>query len=340
MRLNRSSSKSAASAGRRRSFTRAAHLATEPDLPKKRGKAWVRAWLDRLQQDLRYAARTLLHHRAFTLTAVISIALGIGTATAVYGIADAVLLRPLPYPHSERLAWIAVRFTKMNFESLGSPDYMAWRRDNRTFASLAATQPTDETMLNGENAAEVHVRGVSANFLQTLGVRPALGRDFAAGEELPNGPKTVLLTDHFWARHFRRDPSVLGRNIRLDGQAYTIQGVLPASFVFPSDAKVDILAPLTISPAVTYHDRMLAFWHVYGRLKPGVSMAQARAAAAAPHWRRASAVVGSRRGSHLFASHRLRQCVELVAGAVVRARRVNSPFAPQSARDARGSRAS
>src|SRR6185437_15453709 len=217
----------------RRSFGNRSRLAEETR------EAWVWVWLDRLQQDVRYAVRTLLHHRAFTLTAVISIALGIGTATAVYGIADAVLLRPLPYPHSERLAWIAVRFTKMNIESLGSPDYVAWRRDNRTFASLAATQPADETMLlNGENAAEVHVRGVSANFLQTLGVRPAWGRDFAAGEELPNGPKTILLTDHFWVRHFRRDPSVLGRNIRFDGQAYTIQGVLPASFVFPSDAKV------------------------------------------------------------------------------------------------------
>jgi putative ABC transport system permease protein len=196
----------------------------------------------------------------------------------VYSIADAVLLRPLPYPHPERLMWVAVRFPEMKIEFLGSPDYVAWRRDNRTFENLAATQPTDETMLlNGENAAEVHTMRVSANFLKTLGVRPALGRDFTAQEELPNGPKGILLTNRFWERRFGRNASVVGKSVRLDGQAYRVNGILPRSFVFPTDAKVDVLTTLPISPAVTYNDRMVAFWHVYGRLKPGVTAPQARA---------------------------------------------------------------
>ena len=166
----------------------------------------------------------------------------------------------------------------MRIEFLGSPDYIAWRRDSRAFESLAATQPTDETtLLNGENAVEVHTMRVSANFLHTLGVRPGLGRDFTAEEELPNGPKSVLLTDRFWEQHFGRDRSVMGKSIRLDGQAYTVNGILPSSFVFPTDTKVDVLTTLSISPAVTYHDRGLGFLHVYGRLKPGVSVKEARA---------------------------------------------------------------
>ena len=99
-------------------------------LAEKTWEAWVRLWLDRLHQDLRYAARTLLRSRAFTAAAVLSIALGIGAGTAVYSIADTVFLRPLPYEHPEQLMWVAVHFQKMRMEYLGSPEYVTWRRDN------------------------------------------------------------------------------------------------------------------------------------------------------------------------------------------------------------------
>jgi putative ABC transport system permease protein len=241
-------------------------------------EAWIWAWLDRLLQDLRYAARTLRRNSAFTPAAVLSIALGIGAGTAVYSIADTVFLRPLPYAHPEQLMWVAARFPKMRTEFLGSPDYVAWRRDNFVFQDLAATQVFGggTMLLNGENAAEIHEVRVSANFLQMLGVRPALGRDFTAEEELPNGPKAVLLTDRLWQQRFNRDPAIVGKSIRLDGQPYTIIGILPRRFVFPTDVKLDVITTLPVSPTVSWRDRSLAAWAVYGRLKAGVSMTQAR----------------------------------------------------------------
>lgn len=243
-------------------------------------ETWVWLWFDRLSQDLRYATRSLLHNRAFTVAAILSIALGIGAGTAVYSIADTVFLRPLPYNHPEQLMWVAVHFTKMKMEFLGSPDYVAWRRDNNVFQNLAATQmsPGETLLLNGQNATEVHNARVSANFLRTFGIVPSVGRDFTQAEELPNGSKAVLLTDHLWQEHFHRDAAIVGKTIEMDGQPFTVVGVLPRGFQFPMDIKLDVLTTLPVSPTATWHDRSVSTWAAYGRLKPGVSMAQARPA--------------------------------------------------------------
>ncbi len=242
-------------------------------------EVWIWMWLDRLLQDLRYAARTLLRTPAFTAAAVLSLALGIGAGTAVYSIADTVFVRPLPYAHPEQLLWVTVQFPKRDLEFVGSPDYVAWRRDNHAFQQLAATQAMGgQTMLlNGENAAEVYDVRVSANFLAALGIRPALGGDFLAADEVPNAPRTVLLSDHLWKQRFHRDLNIVGKVIRLDGDPYTVRGILPASFEFPTDAKVDVLTTLPVSTTLSYSDRSVAVWAVYGRLKPGVSIAKARA---------------------------------------------------------------
>ncbi len=242
-------------------------------------EAWIWMWLDRLLQDLRYAGRTLLHAPVFTAAAVLSLALGIGAGTAVYSIADTIFLRPLPYSNSEQLLWVTVRFPKRDLEFVGSPDYVAWRRDNHVFQELAATQAMGgQTMLlNGENAAEVYDVRVSANFLETLGIRPEFGSDFLPADELPNSPRTILLSDRLWNQRFHRDSNIVGKIIRLNGDLYTVRGILPASFEFPSDAKVDVLTTLPVSPTLSYNDRSVAVWIVYGRLKPGVSIARARA---------------------------------------------------------------
>ena len=242
-------------------------------------EAWIWVWLDRLGQDLRYAARAMRKSRSFTAAAVLSIALAIGAGTAVYSIADTVFLRPLPYPHPEQLMWVAVNFQKMKMEFLGSPEYVTWRRDNTVFESLAATQAYGggTMLLNGENATEVHDARVSANFLKTFDVRPAMGREFRQAEELPNGPKAVLLTDHLWWDHFHGDADVVGKSIQIDGQAYTVIGILPRSFQFPMDVKLDILTTLPVLPTVTWHNSSVSTWAAYGRLKAGVSLSQARA---------------------------------------------------------------
>src|ERR1039458_276955 len=158
-------------------------------------------------QDIRYAARALGRGRAFTVAAVLSLALGIGATTAVFSIADTVFLRPLPYADAGRLVWVAIRMDGLEF--VPSPDYGEWRGDNRVFQPLGATQANLGTVmvLGGPDPAEVHAGKVSANFLDVFAVAPALGRAFRPEEELPNGPKAVLLTNQFWRDHFhgRRD---------------------------------------------------------------------------------------------------------------------------------------
>jgi predicted permease len=236
------------------------------------GFRWLRTFL----QDLRYGARTLRQSPGFTIAAVFSLALGIGASTAVFSIADTVFLRPLPYPAPERLMWVGIRFSNIKTESLDSPDYLMWRRDNTVFEGLAAYATNGGMVLRSPEPAEVIFASVSFNFLRTLGVVPALGREFLPQEELPNGPKAVILTDRCWRTHFHSDPGVLSRVITMDGQPYTVVGVLPASFVFPTDAKIDVLTTASLSPA-THHGVSISEWRVYGRLKPGVTLAQARA---------------------------------------------------------------
>ena len=121
------------------------------------------------------------------------------------------------------------------------------------------------------------MRCVSHNFLSTLGVRPALGRDFRPDEELPNGPKAVLLSNRLWRQRYGGKPDIAGQSVILDGQSYTIAGVLPASFVFPMDVSLDIMLSLPVSPTASHHDIMMMTWAVFGRLKDGVTIAQARA---------------------------------------------------------------
>lgn len=233
----------------------------------------------RLWQDIRYAARVLRRGPAFTVAAVLSLALGIGATTAVFSIADTVFLRPLPYTDAGRLVWVGIRYPSIDFEFLPSPDYVAWRRDNRVFQNLAATQASfDSTMvLAGPDPAEVHAARVSANFLDTFAIAPALGRTFRAEEELPNGPKAVVLTNQFWRDRFHARRDVLGAVITLDGQPYTVIGMLPQSFVYPVDVKIDLLTTLPVSPTASHRDRSMSTWAVFARLKRGVTMAQARA---------------------------------------------------------------
>jgi putative ABC transport system permease protein len=247
--------------------TRVMELAREAD-----GHGPARFW-----QDIRYAARVMRRGSVLTAAAVLSLALGIGATTAIFSIADAIFLRPLPYADAGRLVWVAIRFGDGEF--VPSPDYVAWRRDNHVFQALAATQASLSTtmLLGGADPIEVHAGRVSANFLETFAAAPALGRTFRAEEELPNGPKAVLLTNQFWRDRFRGRRDVLGSVVTLDAQPYTIAGVLPPSFVYPLDVKLDLLTTLPVSPTASHRDRSMFTWAVVGRLKRGVTLAQARA---------------------------------------------------------------
>ena len=237
------------------------------------------ASIERFWQDVRYGMRVLRRAPLFTISAVVSLALGIGATTAVFSIADTIYFRPLPYADAAQLVWVGVHFSNIGIDFLPSPDYVAWRRDNSVFQGLAATRASfsDSMILGGADPAEVRAGRVSANFLDVFATVPFLGRNFRPEEELPNGPKAALLMYPFWRDHFHSRREVLGATISLDGQPYTVAGVLPQSFVYPVDLKVDLLYPLPVSPTASHHDISMSTWAVFGRLKPGVTMAQARA---------------------------------------------------------------
>ncbi len=312
----------------------------------------------RFSQDLRYAARVLQRGRAFTFAAVLSLALGIGATTAVFSIYDTIFLRPLPYKDPGQLAWISIHSPSMGIDLVPSPNYVAWRRDNKTFQQLAATQVTFANMmvLGGPNPAEVYAGRVSANFFETFGVVPAAGRTFRPEEEL-HGPQAAMLTDHFWREHFRARRDVLGTTLTLDGYPFTIVGILPKSFVYPVDVKVDVLFTLRdfshgqparpqrhgflrVRPAQTRrhhgagagrpHDAIRygqeGFPGLLPRQQPG-----ARIAAGLPHRQCRKIPVPAYGRGRLPARHRLRQCRQPAAGAVVERVHGNSPCARPSA---------
>ncbi|HZT31066.1 MAG TPA: ABC transporter permease [Bryobacteraceae bacterium] len=237
--------------------------------------SWGLRWLNGVRQDLEYAFRSGRRAPVFGAAVVLSLALGIGASTLVFSVADTVYLRPLPYPVPGELMFVAMRIFRL--EMVLSPDYVAWRKDHSAFVELAAMQfhGGDPAILGDKDPVEVHVTRVSYNFIAALGVPPAMGRNFEQNEELPNGHKAALLTDALWRTHFHSRADIVGRNIALDGVTYQVIGVLPHSFVMPLEVPADILTPLPITPAISHHDRGLATWTVIGRLRPGVTQAQA-----------------------------------------------------------------
>ena len=239
--------------------------------------SWGARWLTGLRQDLEYGLRSGARAPIFGAAVVLSLALGIGAATVVFSVADTAYLRPPPYPAPGELMFVAMKI--FHLEMVLSPDYVAWRRDHSAFQELAAMQfhGGSSATLGGREPIEVHVTRVSYNFVTTLGVRLAMGRNFEQNEESPRAPKTALLTDALWRSRFGSRAGVIGQNITLDGVAYQVIGVLPRSFLMPMNVQPDILTPLPIAGTPGHHDRDIATWTVIGRLRPGVTQAQALA---------------------------------------------------------------
>lgn len=236
---------------------------------------WGARWLTGLRQDLEYALRSARRAPVFSAAVILSLALGMGAATTIFSIADTVYLRPLPYPAPRELMFVAMRL--FHREWVLSPDYVAWRQDRSAFQNLAAMQfhGGNPATLAGPEPMEVRVTRVSFNFLQTLGVQPLLGRAFERADELPTAPRAAMLTEALWRRRFSAQPGIVGRAIVLDGIPHVVAGVLPRSFLMPMEVRSDILTTLPIPAAVGHRDKDLAVWTVIGRLRPGVSQAQA-----------------------------------------------------------------
>jgi len=200
-----------------------------------------------VMQDVRYGLRQLWHNPAFSCTAVITLGLGIGATTAIFSAVYALLIRPLPYPGSDRLMEISEVNPKQNEYGgpMVSPDFVAAQSSLRNFESIAGSEAMGDMNLTGSgDPIRVRVAGITANFLSQLHVTPEVGRGFLSSEDRKGGPAVVLLSHGLWRSKFGEDPKVVGRSITLEGQSRTVVGVLPAGFIFPdSEVEPDLYVP-------------------------------------------------------------------------------------------------
>ena len=248
--------------------------------------------LDILLQDLRYTVRTLNRDRGFTFVATLILALGIGANIAVFSVVNTLLLRPLPFQDSDRLMWIAPPPTKcgMSCATYSTDAYDEFRTYNHTFQDVtgyfAFSGPGNLSLNRGGAPIPATSIDVVANFFQVLGVQPAMGRTFRPEDALNNAAPVVLLSDAWWRTQFNADPKIVGKAFEMNGHLTTVVGVLPPSFdfgaVFSPGKRVDAVTPLNLYGPPRDWGNIIT---MIGRLKPGVSLAQAQddAAATAPH---------------------------------------------------------
>jgi putative ABC transport system permease protein len=235
--------------------------------------------LENIVRDFQYALRSLRRDLRFALFVILTLALGIGATTAIFSVVHADLLRPLPYTEPSQLVWVDEFLPRLHDATVVNPEYSNWATNNQTFEALAGYDIGDQANLTGAGLPErIETASVTANFLATLRVQPALGRSFVADETWPHGPLSALLTDSLWRRKFSADRDILGKSIGLDGQAFTVVGVLPAGFQFPDKAALpECLLALQLPPKVDWAARRLRLVRVIGRLKPSATLSQARA---------------------------------------------------------------
>ena len=225
--------------------------------------------------DLRFALRALRKAPGFLLTAVAALGFGIGANSALFSIAYAVYLRPLPYPAVERMVMIWEVNLKRGWDSAPAAfgNFEDWRREQTSFAYLAACRGAAYHLTGGEEPERVPGAVISQDFFRVFGVQPWLGRDFQPQEFVPGNERVVVLSHGFWLRRFGGDRNVLGRVLRINDQNYVVTGVMPPGFETPS--KHQIWTPLALSAqAASNRDRHI--YLVYGRLKPGVAVEQAQ----------------------------------------------------------------
>lgn len=234
--------------------------------------------MDTFFQDARFALRLLRKSPGFTLAAVLTLALGIGANTAIFSVVNGVLLRPLPYKAPEQLVFIWEGTPTFPEMSVSIPNFLDWRERQKTFSELAAFRSGGFDLTGVEAPERVSTRLASASMLPLLGVQPALGRNFLPEEDQLGGNPVVMLSHGFWVRRFAQDPNILGKTLTLSGVPHTVVGVLPADFQFFTAQ--DIWVPLSRTEKRFFAQESRGShpgMYVLGRLKPGVSLEQARA---------------------------------------------------------------
>jgi predicted permease len=235
------------------------------------------ARFDQLGRDLRYALRQVRRNPGFSAVAIATLALGIGVNTAMFSAVDAVLIRPLPYVDADRLVMVWDDNSRVGDSAhfFSTPaEWFEWRRHNTVFTDIAGTQPGDAALSGNGEPEELPARKVTGNFWKVLGAQPLLGRTFTEDEDA-RGDRVVVISHGLWQRRFGASPDVVGQMITLNDNSYQVVGVMPREFYFMPARDIDIWMPTSFTP------QMLRHWgwhdlHIVARLKPGLTIDQAR----------------------------------------------------------------
>jgi putative ABC transport system permease protein len=240
--------------------------------------------IDLLRNDVRYAIRSFVRAPAFTLLALLTIAVGVGANTAMFSIVNAVLLRPLPFPRATELVLVSTanRQTRQPNNNANPANFLDWRVRNRSFTGLAAFRDYGVTLSGADRPERLSAAMVNANFFDVLEVKPALGRAFTPADEVHGADRVAIISDAVWRERFGGRRDIVGQQVRFNDEPYRIVGVAPARLDFPDKAQVwipphwavpdDPLVPPSQDPS---SDRSHGYFFVLGRLKPGITLAAA-----------------------------------------------------------------
>jgi predicted permease len=234
--------------------------------------------MEKLFQDLRYAARMLVKNPGFTLVAVVTLALGIGANTAIFSVVDRVLLNRPPYKEPDRLVMVwGINPRQSDEIDLVSPaDFEDWRKLNTVFEDLAASRDAGYSLTGMGEPESINGYRFAGNFFSVMGVSAAIGRTFGEDDDRAGSERVVVLSHKLWLRRFGGDPSVVGQSITLSGNPYTVIGVMPAGFAHPQTTELWTPLKLATAPPQVLANRQRRFLRVMARLKPGVTLKQAQ----------------------------------------------------------------
>lgn len=227
--------------------------------------------------DLRYAARTLRLAPGFTLAAVVSLAIGIGANSAIFSAVDGILLKPLPFPQPDRLVTLFQNDRKkgVDHDDVAPANFADWRERSSAFSGLASAEPFALNYSSPDGEEQIYNWNVTQDFFSVLNARPVLGRLLQPSDFVPNGERVVVLTYGSWQRRFGADPNIVGKHLTIGRAPVTIIGVLPRDFAYLESSKMEMYVPKVLDSAEV-RLRNIAWYHVVGRLRPGVTLERAR----------------------------------------------------------------
>ncbi|MFY9572574.1 MAG: ABC transporter permease, partial [Blastocatellia bacterium] len=233
--------------------------------------------METLLQDLRYAIRMLRKKPSFTVIVVLALAIGIGANTAIFSVVNAILLRPLPYKNADRISMIWMDNPKLGVAQdwHSYPNYVDYRDQNQVYEDMAAFNGRSFNLTGTGDPVRVVGAWTTASMFSVLGVEPAIGQTFTEAEEEPGKDLVVVLSNGLWQKRFGGDPGIIGQPINMNGVNRTVLGVMPPSFSFP-EKNTELWVPLAINPQRKQARNSISYKAV-GRLKPGVTIEQARA---------------------------------------------------------------